>query len=321
MGFDLQPWEARGPSSPGARVRVQGDLTVEVLEVYPEGGCRLSWLVAVLKAVSKPMALTARLQRVLLKLGPRIAEKNFRKATASLTALAVKELRPRRIDEYLEETSYRMARWIMDKIARMQSYKPDSIPLYIRLADGSIATLSIITFKGSDYYMVLDVYSDAGGYSSNLRARAKPDFLDLLASLIASKALEVMRELALFEATINGAHVVRGYGAATVSLPFLPSPKYLMLPTMKAHIEGALETLEDGLAGRDPAAVLRGLAELLSAITFYDRMGDLYLYTVYTAEGRLYFRHSEHGEAIMDLGGPAVVRVTTLNAQAPPRFR
>ena len=257
MGFDLQPWEARGPPSPGARVRVQGDLTVEVLEYCPERGCKLARLIVALKLLSRLEALAA---------GPPMTPDNLFEDSGHTYIIIVDDL-------------------IVDYYELIEIIKDDS--------------------EGDSNYSItfLRVSLDSGELFS----------LDPLVDLIAPKAQEEL-ELELFEATINGTHVVRGYGTAIA----FPMPQRHIRPhTTRARMKGALGTLKDGLAGQDPVTVLRGLAGLLSVMAYYGRIGDLYLYT---ADGRLYFKHREHGEAFLDLGGPAVVRVTTLNAQAPPGF-
>lgn len=300
MGFDAQPWEAQGHLRPGVRVRVQGDLVVEFLEVCPKGGCRLAGLIAVLKALSDPEALAARLQRVLVEVGPRAGGRSPAEAAEALIALAADALAPKERGDYVEVASRNLAGWLAATLAAMRFYAP--------LADGLMAELAFRAEPGSGSLALAGVYSRGTG---SLLDEVYLDTSDLLAGLIASKALEARPEPAPFRATVNGSHVVSGYGTAAVALP--PSED-LRLPTMTSRVKRILERLEGSLAAWDPVTVLRGLAGLLAARVYYGRVGDLYAYTV---DGRLYFSHSEHGDVVLNTGGPAVVRVTTLNSVPP----
>lgn len=294
MGFDLQPWEAQGRLKAGTRVRVQGDLVVEVLDECPGGNCRLAGLVSILRTLDESEPLAARLQRALIAAGPQAGGRTPQKAAAALLARAAGAMRPQNNSEYIEKLSKLYA----SSVALILK----SRRFYARLASGHIA---VISFPNVDISLDVEVslfnYND-GKPAGTVRLNAS----DLIRGLLAAAA-QLYQE-APFEATINETHIVSGYGVAAVSR--LPSDE-LMLPTMEQRLVSVDEIIEKGSANWDPLTVFIGLTRLLSVISYYGRRQDLYMYTI---DGKLYFKHSEHGETVLSLGGPAVVRITTLSS-------
>ncbi len=298
MGFDLQPWEAAasGAIREGVRVRVQGDLAVEVLEVCAER-CSLALLPVALRVLGGDATAKAAgyLQRLLLDIDIDCSE-------------AVE--RPERILEIVEER-LRVPAWALDGLLRVIGAAASGsirglgmYSFYVKL-NGCSAKLKLESFR----HPMLVVYDGVYGVKLIRIRGASPESVDALAlKLLAAKVANELSEPFKFEVAINGNHAVRGVGVAAAS--DVPTEE-LGLPTTARRVAEAMSLATSTL----PGTTVEGLTRLAATATFYARSGDLY---AYVPDGRLEFSHPEHGETIMDLGEPAVVRVTELNIAERP---
>ncbi len=302
IGFDLQPWEASEGTGvgEGVRVRVRGDLVVEVLEKC-SGGCRLHTLPAALRILDAPGArarVGGFIQRQALSLGLE-CRRALERPWEVLEALAGRIRAPPRFLDSLER--------LLDELADPIAFNLAGASLYINLR-GCRAKLKVASEPPS----ILVVYEGLG------RVRRVPVDFDvshlvfLVRRAAAALALEEASRPVRFEATINDTHRVSGFGVAAIASDV--SADELRLPTLRHRV---LETIHEMAEAPSRRRALRGLVILVAAGEFYMRRGDLY---AYLPEGRLSFSHPEHGETFMDLGGPAVVRVTVLNSapRTPP---
>ncbi len=303
MGFDLQPWEASGEVDEGVRVRVQGDLVVEVVEKCAENECVYSVLPAALKVLRDPGAAArvgGLLQRLALDLGFE-CRRVFEDPAALIEAIAGRVTVPRSYMEVLEPL-------LDDRLVGDLVPILNGSALYLEL-EGCRAKLKLSTsspsaplviYEGLDYVRTVMVAMPLGERTLN----------HIVRRLLARAAVDAASALARFEAVINDSHRVYGYGVAAADTEI--GTEELRLPTMHRRVFEALRIMET--LSREN--MFRGLAALVSAALFYARSGDLY---AYVPDGRLEFSHPEHGETAIELGGPAVVRVTALNSVPRPR--
>ncbi|MCE4611474.1 MAG: hypothetical protein F7B17_05845 [Desulfurococcales archaeon] len=305
LGFDLQPWESQGGLEPGVRVRVQGDLVAEVIERC-DGSCGLNVLPAVLRVLrGGGPRLVARLQRILYNSGLS-CEKVLRRPVVLVEQL----------EKYLdfsipEELLGVVGSFGVDAENALRGLLEGS-SIYMRIG-GCKAKLRLrerVEFLAGTTvvrdYLELTVYEGLGGYR---RFMLYVSLAGIARKLLASIVLEDLSKPVKFEAVVNGSHVVYGRGFAGALERNTAS---LRLPVASRRVIEAACRLDRASTRLE---LLRGVAELASLGFYYGRVGDLYVYTV---DGDLSFSHREHGEAMLRLGSPGVVRVTVLNAAPRP---
>ncbi len=319
MGFDLQPWEIRGRPEAGKRIRIQGDIVVEVIEYCDGGDCAALRLLSLLKTLERgDDAFAAKLQRAMLSVEPPSCEGDLGGSLEEFVARVAQALTPPGDAGYLRSIARML---LLRGVLELYDAK-----FYVALR-GGCSGISSIRVGEENLYLHVDVRALRGDGSSvshlaiaPLRVKAS----EALENLVLSKAFEERVGLYPFRAVVNETHVVEGYGAALAA----PMPSaYLKIPRplrVLTSIDGDpalgfflfLLTPSRQAKRRHLAGVLRDLARIAAYTAYYYKQGDLY---VYTHTGKLLFSHEEHGDTMLDLGGPAVVRITSLNT-APPQL-
>ncbi len=310
MGFDLQPWEPLYRPEGGLRVRVQGDLVAEVLELCGGGECRLRVLPAALRVLGAGRRLFASAARRLLSRVEALSCRELARrpgVAAERLSEALSEAAPEWAVEVLRPLGLSSSQALMSLLAR-QPLSLDLSDCRIELKAGSrdvegVPPDTYILFLYSPLEIIVHVKG------KTFRRRVS-DAMTKSISLKALAAAALEEAPTRFRAVVNESHVVKGRGVAGASA--MVDSARLDLPTAASRASRAACAFK---GSRSRLGALKALAWLAATALFYARYGDLYIYTV---DGSLSFSHPEHGDTQLDLGGPGVVRVTTLNSAPRP---
>ena len=309
MGFDLQPWEVRDRLEPGVRVRVQGDLVVELLEYCYNDECELKLLPPALNILREGNnQLIAWMQKLVYNF------KGVRCSEVVNNPNIVFERLKKSVE--VPEKPLKDLYMILSRYALTHIPLPPDVPLYLKLEDCKVKMKMVIP-DAESFGPDLE-YWDLTIYRGSMKPQKAPyDFYDeekvseSMMKLLAWLSLKRLSQPSRFKALVNESHVVVGRGVAGASR--IISTSDLLLPTAERRVAEADCRVRDA---RTPLEILHVAAKLASTTLYYGRTGDLYVYTV---DGSLLFTHPEHGEALLKLDASAVVRITSLNtAPRPP---
>ncbi len=355
MGFDFQPWEIHGYIAPGVKVRVQGDLVAEILE-YCSGNdeCKLKTLPAVLEILQRSELIIDKINSIISKIknlncsSSNLFYKIFGEY-GKINKLA--KVPSYFFNEYINPQTLRylthVAIWRLLQNGYLDNaftikldkcevefkfiavYPPYSnIESYLAMRDDDIVSLRDIIHaitnnvsvgvkmiirwdngeeKALEFIDIDDEHNYEYTATQNVYMQA---LLESLMSVIARAAIDESLRISRFQAIIDDSHVISGKGIAGSDI---------LVPTNMVILPKARENLDKLVCRYIESETADGkilaLAEISSALLYYGRAGDLY---VYTDDGELLFSHPEHGDVIVSLDAPAVVRVTSLNSAPRP---